>query len=124
MAANTDPLFRGAHPEPVALGLQDPARGIDEFHPDRPIGRDLDIKRAVLLHFCLAQQTGGRFYEVSKKESIEQIYASIGEELRNQYSLGFTPDRAGEENGYHKILLTTTQKDLTVQARDGYYSGK
>jgi len=72
----------------------------------------------------LAQQTGGRFYEVSKKESIEQIYASIGEELRNQYSLGFTPDRAGEENGYHKILLTTTQKDLTVQARDGYYSGK
>lgn len=72
----------------------------------------------------LAQQTGGRFYEVSKKESIEQIYASIGEELRNQYSLGFTPDRAGEEVGYHKILLTTTQKDLTVQARDGYYSGK
>jgi VWFA-related protein len=72
----------------------------------------------------LAQQTGGRFYEVSKHESIEQIYASIGEELRNQYSLGFTPDRAQADEGYHKILLTTTQKDLTVQARDGYYSGK
>jgi Mg-chelatase subunit ChlD len=72
----------------------------------------------------LAQQTGGRFYEVSKKESIEQIYTSIGEELRNQYSLGFTPDQADSEGGYHKILLTATQKDLTVQARDGYYSGK
>jgi len=72
----------------------------------------------------LAQQTGGRFYEVSKKESIEQIYTSIGEELRNQYSLGFTPDQADTEGGYHKILVTTTQKDLTVQARDGYYSGK
>ena len=72
----------------------------------------------------LAQQTGGRFYEVSKKESIEQIYTSIGEELRNQYSLGFTPDRAEADSGYHKILVTTTQKDMTVQARDGYYSGK
>ena len=71
----------------------------------------------------LAQQTGGRFYEVSKKETIEQIYTSIGEELRNQYSLGFTPDLADAEGGYHKILVTTTQKDLTVQARDGYYSG-
>jgi Mg-chelatase subunit ChlD len=72
----------------------------------------------------LAQQTGGRFYEVSKKETIEQIYTSIGEELRNQYSLGFTPDLADAEGGYHKILVTTTQKDMTVQARDGYYSGK
>jgi VWFA-related protein len=72
----------------------------------------------------LAQQTGGRFYEVSKKESIEQIYTSIGEELRNQYSLGFTPDHTDGEAGFHKILLTSTQKDLTVQARDGYYSGK
>jgi VWFA-related protein len=72
----------------------------------------------------LAQQTGGRFYEVTKHESIEQIYTSIGEDLRNQYNLGFTPKRADEEGGYHKILLTTTQKDDTVQARDGYYSGK
>jgi VWFA-related protein len=72
----------------------------------------------------LAQQTGGRFYEVSKHESIEQIYASIGEELRNQYSLGFTPGAAEDDTGYHKILVTTTQKDLTVQARDGYYTGK
>ena len=72
----------------------------------------------------LAQQTGGRFYEVSKKESIEQIYTSIGEELRNQYSLGFTPDHTEADSGYHKILVTTTQKDMTVQARDGYYSGK
>ena len=72
----------------------------------------------------LAQQTGGRFYEVSKHESIEQIYTSIGEELRNQYNLGFTPDRADADSGYHKIIVTTTQNDLTVQARDGYYSGK
>jgi VWFA-related protein len=70
----------------------------------------------------ISRETGGRFFEVSKKQSIDQIYASIEEELRNQYSLGYTPDKADTSPGYHKIHLTTTQKDLVVQARDGYYS--
>lgn len=72
----------------------------------------------------LAQQTGGRFFEVSKKESVDDIYKTIGEELRNQYNLGFTPDQAAAESGYHKLTVTTTKKDMTVQAREGYYSGK
>jgi VWFA-related protein len=67
-------------------------------------------------------KTGSRLIEVSKKQSIDQIYASIEEELRNQYSLGYSPDKADAAPGYHKIHLTTTQKDLVVQARDGYYS--
>ena len=71
----------------------------------------------------ISRETGGRFFEVSKKQSIDQIYASIEEELRNQYSLGYTPDKADATPGYHKIHLTTTQKDLVVQTRDGYYSG-
>jgi VWFA-related protein len=71
----------------------------------------------------LAQETGGRFFEVSKKEPIEDIYKQISEELRNQYSIGYTPDRASTSSGdYHKIHLTTTQKDDSVQTREGYYS--
>jgi len=72
----------------------------------------------------LAQQTGGRFFEVSKKESIDDIYKTIGEELRNQYNLGFTPEQASAPDVFHTITLTTTQKDLTVQAREGYYSSQ
>ena len=71
----------------------------------------------------ISRETGGRFFEVSKKQPIDQIYASIEEELRNQYSLGYSPDKADTAPGYHKIHLTTTQKDLVVQTRDGYYSG-
>jgi VWFA-related protein len=70
----------------------------------------------------LAQETGGGFFEVSKKQSIEQIYTEIQEELRNQYSLGYTPDRTKGNPGYHKIHLATQQKGLIVQARDGYYA--
>jgi VWFA-related protein len=70
----------------------------------------------------IAKETGGRFFEVSKKQPVEKIYEAIAEELRNQYSLGYTPDRADLAAGYHKILLKTKQKDLVVQARDGYYA--
>jgi VWFA-related protein len=70
----------------------------------------------------ISKETGGRLFEVSKKQPIAQIYDRIQEELRNQYSLGYTPDRADAGAGYHKIRLMTKQKDLIVQARDGYYT--
>jgi len=70
----------------------------------------------------ISKETGGRLFEVSKKEPIDQIYTQISEELRNQYSLGYTSDRKdAAATGYRKIHLATKQKDLAVQARDGYY---
>jgi VWFA-related protein len=68
----------------------------------------------------MTKETGGRMFEVSKKQTIGQIYSSVSEELRNQYSLGYTPS-PDPGYGYHKIHLTTKQKDLTIQARDGYF---
>jgi len=72
----------------------------------------------------ISKETGGGFFEVSGKQPIEQIYSRIEEELRNQYSLGYTPDRANAGTGYHKIRLVTKQKGLIVQTRDGYYAGR
>ena len=67
----------------------------------------------------LSKETGGGFFEVSKKQTIEKIYDQIQEELRNQYSLGYTPEAGA---GYRKIQLTVKKKDLIVQTRDGYYA--
>jgi len=71
----------------------------------------------------ISKETGGRMFKVTKKDTVENIYAQIEEELRNQYSLGYTPDK-GADPGYHKIHLVAKPKDLTVQARDGYYSAQ
>jgi VWFA-related protein len=71
----------------------------------------------------ISRESGGRLFEVSKKQPIEQIYTSIAEELRNQYSIGYTPG-PDVAPGYHKIHLATKQKDMTVQTRDGYYSDR
>jgi VWFA-related protein len=72
----------------------------------------------------MAQETGGRLFEVSKKQTVAQIYTQIAEELRAQYRLGFTPDQATAADGYHQIDLSLHQKNLTIQTRDGYYAGK
>jgi VWFA-related protein len=70
----------------------------------------------------MCRETGGRLFEVSKKEPIDKIYGELQDELRNQYSLGYTPAKSDEGFGYRKIALTTKRKDLIVQARDGYYA--
>jgi len=71
----------------------------------------------------LARQTGGRLLEVNKKRTLEQVYDSIQEELRSLYSIGYTPDRETSKDAYHKIKLSTREKGLVVQTRDGYYDG-
>ena len=75
----------------------------------------------------MANETGGRLFEVSKHETTAQIYTEIAEELRAQYRLGYTPDQAASEDGYHQIDLAFAKpedKKLTLQTRDGYYTGK
>lgn len=69
----------------------------------------------------LAQETGGGYFAVSKENSIETIYAEIEAELRNQYSIGYTPDRIEGDKIFRKIALTTKNKDLIVRTRAGYY---
>jgi VWFA-related protein len=68
-----------------------------------------------------SKETGGRMFEATtKKDALERIYAEIEEELHNGYSLGFTPAK-DDAVGYHKLLLTTKQKDDQIHARDGFY---
>lgn len=70
----------------------------------------------------ISKETGGRLFEVNKKETVDQIYDAIQQELRDQYILGYVPDKSADSSDYRKIHLATKQKDLTVQARDGYYA--
>jgi VWFA-related protein len=83
------------------------------FPEERPDGKKILAQ--------ISSQTGGRLFEVSKKQSADQIYRQIEVELRSQYSLGYSP-AANAAMGYHTLHLTTKQKDYVVQAREGYYS--
>lgn len=83
-------------------------------------GTRIDGKK-VLEQIC--GETGGHMFEANKKDSVDQIYTNIADELRAQYMLGYTPDKQSTDSGYHKITLTAKKKDLFVQTRQGYYAG-
>ena len=69
----------------------------------------------------ISLETGGGFFEVSDKHPIEKIYSQIEEDLRNQYSLGYTSDSSNGA-GFRRINLAAKKKDLVVQATQGYYA--
>jgi len=70
----------------------------------------------------LSKETGASYWEVSKKHGIEDIYQSIEEELRSQYSMGFVSDRPPEISEFRSLKLTTKQKGLVVQTRERYWA--
>lgn len=71
----------------------------------------------------ISAETGGQLFEASKKLPLDQIYKQIEDDLRGQYNLGYTPAHTADSvAGFHKIQLTTTKKNLTVQTRTGYFS--
>jgi VWFA-related protein len=86
--------------------------------PRYPQGSQADGKKVLQQ---ISRETGGGFFEVSKKDTVDKIYSRIQEELRSQYSIGYTSDQTSGAS-YRKISVTAKQKGLTVQAREGYYA--
>jgi VWFA-related protein len=76
--------------------------------------------RKVLQH--LSKETGGGFFEVSKKLGIEAIFGMIEQELRSQYSLGFVSDQPVRVSEFRTLQLATKEKGLVVQTRDRYWA--
>jgi VWFA-related protein len=69
----------------------------------------------------LSRETGAHYFEVSKKLPIDKVYEALEEELRSQYSIGYTPDTKTASSEYRHIHLTTKKTSLIVQTREGYY---
>ena len=80
---------------------------------------DLD-GRAILTR--LAKETGGAVYEVSKKQSLDDIFGLIQDELRSQYSLGYVSDWPAKETELRRIQITAVRPGLVVRARDRYWA--
>jgi VWFA-related protein len=70
----------------------------------------------------MSADTGGSYFEVSKKRPVDEIFDILQAELRNQYSLGYVSDQPVTLSGFRAIALTTRQKGLIVQARHRYWA--
>jgi VWFA-related protein len=90
--------------------------GMSRMPPARPDGTRV-LER-------LSRETGGGFFTVSRKNPIDRIFLRIEEDLRNQYSLGYTSDKAATDGEFRKIRVTAKRKGLIVQASGGYYAAR
>lgn len=70
----------------------------------------------------LCEQTGGRVIEVGNKyEKLKQGFDQIQNELRSQYSIGYTPTNNRRDGTFRKVEIRSKQ-GYKVQARRGYYA--
>jgi VWFA-related protein len=70
----------------------------------------------------MAAETGGGFFELTKKQSIGDVFALIQDELRSEYNVGFVSDQAVEVSEFRRLQLSTRKPGLVVQARDQYWA--
>jgi len=70
----------------------------------------------------MSNDSGGSFFEVSKKQTIDKVFDILQEELRNQYNLGYVSDEPVTVSEFRTIQLTVRQKGLAVQARRQYWA--
>ena len=55
------------------------------------------------------------------RNAIEDAYAQITNEARNQYTLGYTPKPVTGGSAYRSVEVVVDKKGLKVAAKDGYY---
>lgn len=67
----------------------------------------------------LAEPTGGAVIVASSMREVEESAQRFAEELRQQYTLGFSPSTGGDGK-YHRVRVVTRHPDYRVRTRDGY----
>jgi len=101
-----------------AIAITNPAQGY--FSPLEKMGEAL-LKE-------IAEETGGRMFPVAKVQQLPDIADKIGGWLRNQYVLGYVPNRNAMDGTYRRIQLKITRPKgfprFHAVWRQGYYAPK
>jgi VWFA-related protein len=72
----------------------------------------------------MSDETGGHVYKVDRKHTLDDVFKELQEEMRSQYSIGYTPTNDNKDGSYRHIEIKLANKDLKAQARKGYYAVK
>jgi VWFA-related protein len=70
----------------------------------------------------MSDETGGHVYRVDRRHSLEEVFKELQDEMRSQYSIGYTPLNEVKDGSYRKLEVKMANKDLKAQARKGYYA--
>jgi len=100
-----------------AMGVFDPDESRRKTPEEREGPRILD---------ALADVSGGRHYPVADFNNLPEIAGRIGDELRNQYLIGYAAPLEARDGRYRRVKLTVVNYEQTaplrVQYRHGYHT--
>jgi Ca-activated chloride channel family protein len=66
----------------------------------------------------LAEETGGGFFVLKKRDELGSTFTRVAQELHSQYVLGFTPETL--DGKVHKLEVRVKKPGLTARARRSY----
>jgi len=72
----------------------------------------------------LAMNSGGREFEAQSMYNIDAAFSGIAEELRQQYSLGYYPDKVGNLGDRKQIKIRVMRPAVVVRAKNSYIVGQ
>jgi Ca-activated chloride channel homolog len=109
--------MREADVQVYAIGIVEPLAGRS---------RTIEELEGPALLEDIAQQTGGRLFEVNDVDDLPNIATRIGAALRNQYMLGYVPTADTHDGKYHRLQVKVTKSkglpSMRVFFRSGYYA--
>jgi len=70
----------------------------------------------------MSDATGGHVFKVDRGHTLDQVFKDLQDEMRTQYSIGYTPLNATKDGSYRKLDIKLANKDYKAQARKGYYA--
>jgi len=82
-----------------------------------------EAKKARRALHDLAIASGGMDYYPKDLEEVDRITPEVAHEIRNQYTLGYTPTNLALDGTFRKIAVTVNAPGHpTVRSRNGYYA--
>jgi VWFA-related protein len=75
----------------------------------------------------MVNQTGGSLFDVRAPIALQQVLSNAINNIRKQYTLGFSPVNPGKPGTFHKLDVGIMEKrcpGCRIRTRKGYYSGK
>jgi VWFA-related protein len=70
----------------------------------------------------MSTETGGRVFHIDRKNTLEDAFRDLQEEMRSQYAIGYASTNPKRDGTFRKIDFKMSNKDYKVQARKGYYA--
>jgi len=68
----------------------------------------------------LSHTSGGRFYYAANLKNLEQSFAQIADELRQQYSIGYYPKNQAQKKERRRIKVSVSIPEGKVKTRENY----